>query len=223
LAIWKKFRDLSIVKAEKTYARLNIFYDDYNGESQVSPEIMASVQKMLAEKKIMTDSDGAKVIDFTSFGAKKLGKAVVVKKDGTTLYLTRDIGSAIDRWQRYKFDKSIYVVANQQDLHLAQLFKTLNLLGFEWADRCEHINFGMVKGMSTRSGNVVFLDTILNDVGSAMHDVMKKNDEKYKQVENPDEVADIVGKTSVIIQDMNGKRLVSVLITAVFRFETRRI
>jgi arginyl-tRNA synthetase len=102
----------------------------------------------------------------------------------------------------------IYVVAAQQDLHLAQLFKITELMGYkDLASRCQHINFGMVRGMSTRKGTVKFLDDILRDVADKMHEVMKKNPEKYEQIENPEETADTLGITSVMVQDMSGKRI----------------
>jgi arginyl-tRNA synthetase len=168
---------------------------------------MQKVSQLLKEKNISEESEGAVIVDLTQH-SKKLGKAIVQKKDGTTLYLTRDIGAAMERYEQYKFDKMIYVVASQQDLHLQQLFKILSLLGFDWADRVQHINFGMVLGMSTRKGTVVFLDDILAEAKDRMHEVMKKNEEKYRQVENPDAIADTVGRTGVMIQDMSGKRFV---------------
>ena len=206
LALWARFRELSIEKYKETYARLNIKYDTYSGESQVSRESMGKAAKVLEEKGLSQKDEGAVIIDLTTHN-KKLGKAIIQKKDGTTLYLTRDIGAAMERWDQYKFDKMIYVVACQQDLHLQQLFAILKLMGLKWADRCVHINFGMVLGMSTRAGTVVFLDDILKDTKDAMHTVMKSNPEKYKLVENPEEVAEIVGKSGVMIQDMSGKRI----------------
>lgn len=205
-ALWAKFRDLSIEKYKETYARLNIRYDVYSGESQVAKESMDKAAKILEERGLSQRDEGAVIIDLTKHN-KKLGKAIIQKKDGTTLYLTRDIGAAMERWEKYKFDKLIYVVACQQDLHLQQLFAILKLMGFEWADRCHHINFGMVLGMSTRAGTVVFLDDILKDTKDAMHEVMQTNPDKYKLVENPEEVADVVGRTGVMIQDMSGKRI----------------
>jgi arginyl-tRNA synthetase len=115
----------------------------------------------------------------------------------------------MERYEKYKFDKMIYVVATQQDLHLQQLFKILNLMGFEWAKKLQHVNFGMVLGMSSRRGTVVFLDDILADAREKMHEVMRKNEDKYKQVEDPEMVADVVGRTSVMIQDMSGKRYIA--------------
>ncbi|PLB40267.1 arginine--tRNA ligase [Aspergillus candidus] len=208
LALWRRFRDLSIKKYRETYARLNIDFDVYSGESQVKDESMKAAYDTLEKSGVAEKSDGAVIVDFTKHGAKKLGKAIIVRKDGTPLYLTRDIGAITERDEAYHFDKMIYVVAAQQDLHLAQLFKITELMGHkELANRCQHINFGMVRGMSTRKGTVKFLDDVLRDVADKMHEVMQKNEEKYKQIEDPKATADILGITSVMVQDMSGKRV----------------
>jgi arginyl-tRNA synthetase len=212
LALWKRMRDLSIVKYKETYARLNIHFDDYSGESQVMEDAMEQVAKEMAEKKISTESEGAMIVNFAELipgkEGKRLERPIVRKKDGTALYLTRDISELLGRHEKYKFDKMIYVVASAQDLHLKQLFKIIELLGYkDVADKCQHINFGLVLGMSTRRGTVKFLDDILRDVADKMHEVMKKNDDKYSQVENPEETADILGISSVMVQDMSGKRV----------------
>lgn len=128
--------------------------------------------------------------------------------DGTSIYLTRDIAGAIQRYEKYKFDKMIYVIASAQDLHAAQFFKVLELLGFPWADRLEHVNFGLVARMSTRKGTVVFLEDIIKEAQSVMHDQMKKNEAKYAAVEDPETVAQETAITGVKIQDMAAKRYV---------------
>ena len=208
LAVWKRFRDLSIEKYKKTYARLNIHYDYYSGESQVEKSYMEAAAKTLSDSGVSEVSNGAVIVDLTKDPkTKKFGKALVQKRDGSSLYLTRDIGEAVKRYELYKFDKMIYVVASQQDLHLAQLFKILELMGHrEISDKCLHINFGMVLGMSTRKGTVKFLDDILRDVGEKMHEVMQRNEGKYKQVADPIQTADTLGITAVMVQDMTGKR-----------------
>ncbi|KAG2172337.1 hypothetical protein INT43_004879 [Umbelopsis isabellina] len=203
LALWRRFRDLSIVKYKETYARLNIQYDVYSGESQVG-EGMRRALDMLKEMNLLEESDGAKIIDLSKY---KLGSTIVTKKDGTTLYLTRDIGAAMERYEKYQFDRMIYVVASQQDLHLKQLFKVMELMKFPWADRLQHINFGMVTGMSTRKGTVVFLDQILNETKEKMHDVMRKNEHKYAQIEHPEQVADEIGMSAVKVQDNAARRI----------------
>lgn len=207
LALWKRFRDLSIEKYKQTYARLNIDFDVYSGESQVLPESLQKAYEIMEKSGVSEKSEGAVIVDFTKHKFKKLGKAIVVRKDGTPLYLTRDIGAIVERHEKYQFDKMIYVVAAQQDLHLAQLFKVTELMGYkDIADKCQHINFGMVRGMSTRKGTVKFLDDILRDVADKMHEVMKRNEDKYVQVDDPLATADTLGITAVMVQDMSGKR-----------------
>lgn len=173
LKIWKRFREFSIEKYIDTYARLNIKYDVYSGESQVSKESMLKAIDLFKEKGLTHEDRGAVLIDLTKFN-KKLGKAIVQKSDGTTLYLTRDVGAAMDRYEKYHFDKMIYVIASQQDLHAAQFFEILKQMGFEWAKDLQLVNFGMVQGMSTRKGTVVFLDNILEETKEKMHEVMKR-------------------------------------------------
>ncbi|KAI5465386.1 hypothetical protein BGZ63DRAFT_373448 [Mariannaea sp. PMI_226] len=212
VALWKRFRDLSIVRYKQTYSRLNIEYDVYSGESQVPESDMEISAKVLADKGVSEDSNGAVLIDFSKHVAgkpgKSLEKAVIRKRDGTALYLTRDISELLNRHKKYNFDQMIYVVASAQDLHLKQLFKTVELMGHgDVAKKCQHINFGLVLGMSTRKGTVKFLDDILRDVAETMHEVMKKNETKYSQIENPEAVADILGISSVMVQDMSGKRI----------------
>ncbi|KIW93335.1 arginine-tRNA ligase [Cladophialophora bantiana CBS 173.52] len=206
LALWQKFRDMSIQKYQNTYARLNIEFDVYSGESQVKAKTIKQVLDSLLAQGIAEYSDGAILIDFAKHGAKKLNKAIIVRKDGTPLYLTRDLAAILERHDQYQFDKMIYVVADQQNEHLAQLFKTTEISGHkDVAEKCEHISFGMVKGMSTRKGTVKFLDDIIQTVKDTMLEVMKKNDQKYAQLDDPDAVADVLAITAIMVQDLTGK------------------
>ncbi|KAK1241645.1 hypothetical protein MKX08_001619 [Trichoderma sp. CBMAI-0020] len=209
---WQIFRDLSIKRYKETYSRLNIAFDRYSGESQVSEEAMAKIAVEMEEKNISRVDNGATLVDFTKLlpgkEGKRLGVTVIRKRDGTALYLTRDICELLARYEEYKFDHMIYVVASAQDLHLKQLFEIIGQLGYkDIANRCQHINFGLVLGMSTRKGTVKFLDDILRDCADHMHETMKKNQDKYAQVENPVATADILGISSVMVQDMSGKRI----------------
>lgn len=207
---WKRFRELSITRYEKSYARLNIRFDEYSGESKVKPESMANVEKELEEKGLSEPSNGAVIMDFTKHVpgklGKTLGKALLRKRDGTSLYLTRDIGGLLERNVKYNFDQMIYVIGSDQDTHVKQFFKIIELSGHkELHAKISHVSFGRVQGMSTRKGTVVFLDDILRDVGDKMHEVMKKNEAKYQQVVDPEKTADILGISSVMVQDMSGK------------------
>ncbi|TFK22903.1 arginyl-tRNA synthetase [Coprinopsis marcescibilis] len=208
LSNWRTWRALSIKKYESEYKRLNVDFDVYTGESEVSKESIDKALARLDELGLIEDSNGAKLINLEKY---KLGKAVVRKKDGTSIYLTRDIGGAIERYEKYKFDKMIYVVSSQQDLHLAQFFKVLELMDYEWAQPAKqsllHINYGLVQGMSTRKGTVVFLNQIISEAANVMHEQMQKNEEKYNAVIDPETVASEVGITGVKIQDMAAKRI----------------
>lgn len=210
LATWTRFRDLSIERYNRTYARLNIQFDIYSGESQVEKSRMERAIEQLETSGLSENSKGAVIVDLTKSkdkNTKKLGKALVKKTDGSSLYLTRDIGEAVKRYELYHFDRMLYVISSQQDMHVAQLFKILELMGnSDVSEKCQHVNFGMVQGMSTRRGTVKFLDDILRDAGEKMHEVMKMNERKYEQVEDPEQTSDTLGITAVMVQDMRGKR-----------------
>lgn len=207
LALWQRFRDLSIGKYKEIYGRLNVAFDVYSGESQYSLTQMRSVLDELTILELLKPDQGALMVDLA---AQKLGVAIIGKTDGSMLYLSRDIAANIERKKMYDFDEMFYVVGSQQEHHFKQLFTILKLMGKEWADKCHHINFGMIKSkdgnMSTRKGSVVFLEDILNQVQEEMHEVMKKNEVKYAQIENPVAVSDIVGMSSIMIQDMSARR-----------------
>ncbi|WVQ79698.1 arginine-tRNA ligase [Cryptococcus sp. DSM 104549] len=204
IAQWARFRDLSIEKLKETYKKLNVNFDVYWGESQVKPESMELAVKRVQEAGLTCEDKGALLVDLTKY---KLEKAIVRKGDGTSIYMTRDLGGAFDKYAKYKFDKHIYVVQAAQTLHFAQLFKTLELIGEPYAKDLEFISFGLVRGMSTRKGTVVFLEDIISEATDVMHEQMKSNEAKYAQVEDPVGTSGIIGTTAVKIQDMAGRRV----------------
>lgn len=203
ISLWQRFRDLSIDKYKQVFSRLNIEFEVYSGESMYEQGMKDTIIE-LKEKDLLTSSQNAQIIDMKQYG---LDIAVILKSDGASLYLTRDLAAAKGRYDEYHFEKSIYVVSSQQDHHLKQVFKILELMGYEWAKNCNHINYGMVQGMSTRKGNVAFLEDILDEAKRVMHDVMKSNPSKYEQIENPERTADILGVSAVVIQDFSAKRI----------------
>lgn len=210
--LWARFRELSIKKYEKTYDRLNIQYSDYCGESKVGRERMDKAIAELESKGVAEKDDGALMINFKKSGRdkieKKLGIVILQKTDGASTYFTRDVGEIERRYEKYNFDLMFYVVSSQQDLHLKQVFVATSLAGRDdIASKSEHINYGLVAGMSTRKGTVKFLDDILNEAKDRMHEVMRANQDKYKQVEDPEKTADTLGISGVMIQDMSGKRV----------------
>lgn len=203
LSLWRRFRELSIEKYKQIYERLNVEFEEYSGESCFETGMMERVAE-LKEMGLLVDSEGAKVVDLTE---NNLGKAIIIKKDGATLYLTRDIAAANERFDRLKLDKAIYVIASQQDLHMQQLFKIMQLSNRPWAKNMVHINFGMVLGMSTRRGKVEFLEDVLNDAKNTMHEVMKENPVKYAEIADPEGTSDILAISAIVVQDMAAKRV----------------
>ncbi|KAI8810101.1 hypothetical protein BJ742DRAFT_770531 [Cladochytrium replicatum] len=207
IALWSKFRQLSIEKYEEIYSRINVHFDTFSGESEYPASRTLPVIKELRDLGLLVPDKGAEIVDLNEHN---LGVALVAKSDGAMLYLSRDIAAAIDRQEQYQFDKSFYVVGTAQALHFQQLFKILELMGKPWAANCQHIQFGMIKSkdgeMSTRKGRVVFLEDILNQTQEMMHEVMQENAAKYAQIQDPLKVADLVGISSVFISDMSARR-----------------
>ncbi|KND95285.1 Arginine--tRNA ligase, cytoplasmic [Tolypocladium ophioglossoides CBS 100239] len=190
VALWRRFRDISIERYISTYTRLNIAFDEYSGESQVQTSTVGTVERILKEKGVYEENKGSWIIDFKKYNAKALDIAVVRGRTGTTTYLLRDVAAVLEREDKYAFDKMIYVVSSEQDLYFQR-----------------HVNFGKVIGMSSRLGNVKLLGDILDQTGEAMHEVMRRNATKYAQVPDPEAAADVVGISAVMVQDMSGKRV----------------
>jgi arginyl-tRNA synthetase len=208
LALWRRFREISIERYIDIYARLGINFDVYAGESQVNPATVVEVESLLKDKGVYQEYQGSWQIDFAKYGAKGLGTAILRNRTGTTTYLLRDVAAILDRSRQYSFDEIIYVVSSEQDLYFQRVFKTVELLGYpDLAAKLKHVNFGKVMGMSSRLGKVELLSDILDKCGSAMHGVMRTNAVKYAQVSDPDAVADTIGITAVMVQDMSGKRI----------------
>ncbi|OAG29547.1 arginyl-tRNA synthetase [Nematocida displodere] len=197
LGLWKEFRDLSIVKYEELYHEMNIHFDVYSGESFYGDKSRAFIE----EKPYATKCEDGSII--ADLGA--LGKVVLIKSNGSSLYMTRDIAAAEDRLKTYAPYKIIYVVASQQDLHLKQLFAILGRDGVS-PETFQHINFGMVKGMSTRKGQVVFLSDVIS---AAKEAVFEKMDESGKsdKLENKERTATILAMSAIAIQDFKAKRI----------------
>jgi arginyl-tRNA synthetase len=147
LKLWKRFRDLSIEKYKETYARLNIQFDDYSGESQVKQETMQKAEAILKEKGVTEQEEGATIIDFKKRGKKKLEVAIIRNRNGTSNYLLRDIGAAMQRQEKYDFDKMYYVVMSEQEMHLQRLYEILKMMGSPYdkiGNTSQHITFGKV-------------------------------------------------------------------------------
>lgn len=204
LELWQWIRDISLKEFNKVYDMLNIKFDSYAGESFYSDK-MEKVIKEMELKGILKESKGAFIVDLEPYG---MPPALIKKSDGSTLYTTRDIAAAFYRKETYDFYKNIYVVASQQNLHFKQWMKVIELMGYEWANDCIHIPFGMVSledgTLSTRKGRVVFLEDVLN---TAIKNTLNIIEERNPNLKNKEEVAKQVGIGAVIFQELFNQRI----------------
>ncbi|KAM9676326.1 putative arginine--tRNA ligase, mitochondrial isoform 1-T2 [Dama dama] len=202
LALWQKFRDLSIDEYMRIYKRLGVHFDEYSGESFYR-EKSQEVLKLLDSKGLLQKTlKGTAVVDLSGNGDPS-AVCTVMRSDGTSLYVTRDLAAAIDRMEKYNFDKMIYVTDKGQKKHFQQVFQMLQIMGYDWADRCQHVPFGVVQGMKTRRGDVTFLEDVLNEIRLRMLQNMASV-KTTKELENPQETAEQVGLAALIIQDFRG-------------------
>ena len=204
LHIFNWFKDLTLRDTKKVYDLLGVSFDSYAGESFYNDK-MDRVVKELKEKNLLTVSDGASIVDLEEY---KMPPCLILKKDGATLYTTRDIAAALYRQDTYHFDKCLYVVAYQQDLHFRQWIKVVELMGYPWAKDLQHVAFGMIsyegQTLATRKGHVVYLEDLLK---RAQEKAMAIIEEKSPQLNNKNEVARQVGIGAVIYADLQNNRI----------------
>ncbi|MBO4217102.1 MAG: arginine--tRNA ligase [Clostridia bacterium] len=203
-ALWKWFIDISLAEFKKTYDLLGVDFDSWLGESFFYKKTAAAVD-MLREKGLLQISDGASIVDLSEYDMPPF---LVLKRDGSTLYTTRDLASALYRAETYHFDKCLYVTASQQCLHFAQLFKVIEMAGFDWAKNMRHIPYGMVSvngaKLATRTGNVVLLRDLL---AAAIDKAREIIEQKNPDLENKDETARDVGIGAIIMGYLSGGRI----------------
>ncbi|KAG8582185.1 hypothetical protein GDO81_007948 [Engystomops pustulosus] len=201
ISLWTHFRGLSIEEYAKVYKRLGVQFDEYSGESFYREKSQDILNLLRSENILQITKDGKGVVDLKENGDMPV-YATVMRSDGTTLYLTRDIAAAIDRMEKYNFDKMVYVTDKSQEAHFQNLFKILKKLGKD-ANRCHHVMFGRVKGMQTRKGEVVFLEDVLDEARARMlHNMAKAG--TSKATEDPVDTAEKIGIAALIIQDFKG-------------------
>ncbi len=205
LSIFEKFKTTTLREVNKIYDRLGVTFDSYNGESFYNDKL-AGVVSELEQKGLLVDSQGAKVVNLDEYN---MSPCLILKSDGASLYATRDLAAAKFRKNEYNFDKSLYVVAYQQNLHFAQVFKVLELMGYEWAKDCVHVPFGMVSlensgALSTRKGNVVFLKDVLD---TAVAKTLEVINSKNPELENKEKTAEQVGIGAVIFGALSSGRI----------------
>ena len=203
LKLFGWFKEISLAEARRVYDRLGITFESYNGESFYNDK-MQPVLDLLEKKGLLVDSEGAKVVDV----GEDMPPCLLVRSDGATLYATRDLAAAYYRKNTYDFDKCLYVVAYQQNLHFRQVFKVIELLGEPWAKDLEHVAFGMVSladgTMSSRQGKVVYLEDVLNSAVTKAREIIET---KSPDLENKDAVAEQVGVGAVIFGALQNNRI----------------
>ncbi|MEW5701957.1 MAG: arginine--tRNA ligase [Candidatus Zixiibacteriota bacterium] len=202
-ALWQRFRDLSLREFERVYRRLGVTFDSYAGEAFYNPYLAPLVDRLRESGVAHGGDDGALIIPVGAGDPPLLLR----KADGATLYATRDLAAAEYRHATYQFDQCLYIVGSAQALHFRQLFAALKVMGHAWADRMAHVDFGWVKfanvTMSTRKGNIVFLDDVLAEAVARTRAIIA---EKNPNLEDADAVAEAVGTGAVVFWQLSVKR-----------------
>ena len=204
LSLWRWFKDISLKEFNRVYEILGITFDSYAGESFYEDKMQPVIEE-LKEKGLLKESEGAQIVDLEEYD---MPPCMILKKDGSTLYATRDITAAIYRKKTYDFEKCIYVTGVSQSLHFKQWFKVIELMGYDWADQLIHVPFGTVslggEKMATREGKVVLLEDILN---KAIEKTRAIIEEKSPHLENKDEIARQMGVGAVVFSDLYSNRI----------------
>lgn len=202
--LWKRFRDYSLREFNKIYERLNLEFDSTKGEAFYNDKMHETIQ-LIEDSGVMVEDQGASIINLDKYD---LNPALIKKKDGSTLYITRDIAAALYRKKTYDFAQSLYVVGQEQSNHFKQLKGVLLELGYDWAKDIHHIPFGLItkdgQKLSTRKGKIVLLEDVLNEAADkALEQIKAKNPE----LENKEEIADQVGVGAVVFHDLKNDRM----------------
>ena len=204
IALWKWFVQISLEEYSKTYKQLDIEFDSYKGESFYTDKMPAQVQK-LRDMGLLKLDDGASIVDLEEYG---MPPCLILKRDGSTLYPTRDIAAAYYRKQTYDFDKCIYVTSNQQNLHFKQWFKVVELMGYDWYDKLVHIPYGTVslngEKLATRTGNVVLLRDLFS---LAIEKVTAIMEEKNPDLKGREDIAEAVGVGAIVFYYLYNNRI----------------
>ncbi len=204
LALWRWFVDVSLAEYKETYKLLDIEFDSYKGESFYTDKMPAQVQK-LRESGLLKIDDGASIVDLEEYN---MPPCLILKRDGSTLYPTRDIAAAVYRKNEYKFDKAIYVTSAGQSLHFAQWFKVVELMGYDWYDQLVHVPYGTVSingaKLATRTGNVILLRDLFAQAIEKVTDII---DEKNPNLENKQQIAEDVGVGAIIFYYLSNNRI----------------
>lgn len=203
IKLWKWFRKVSLQEFNRIYKELGVTFDSYNGEAFFNDKMQPVVDE-LKEKNLLEESRGAQVVNL----GEDENPALILKSDGSSLYMTRDLAAALYRKNEYDFVMSLYVAGGEQTGHFKQLKQVLKKMGYDWSDNIHHIPFGLItqggKKLSTRKGNVVFLDQVLKDAVSL---AQQQIEEKNPNLANKDQVAHDVGVGAVVFHDLKNDRM----------------
>lgn len=204
IVLWKWFIDISIAEYKKTYKQLGIEFDSYLGESFYTDKMPEQIDR-LRELGLLKIDNGASIVDLEKFN---MPPCLILKSDGSTLYPTRDIAAAVYRSRTYDFDKAIYVTSAGQNLHFAQWFKVVELMGYDWADRLIHIPYGTVSidgsKLATRTGNVILLRDLFGMAIQKVRDIME---EKNPNLQNKEEISEAVGVGAIVFHYLSNSRI----------------
>lgn len=203
IKLWKWFREVSLQEFNRIYKELGVTFDSYNGEAFFNDKMQPVVDE-LREKGLLEESRGAQVVNL----GEDENPALILKSDGSSLYMTRDLAAALYRKKEYDFVMSLYVAGGEQTGHFKQLKQVLKKMGYDWSDNIHHIPFGLItqggKKLSTRKGNVVFLDQVLKDAVSLAG---QQIEEKNPNLSNKKQVAHDVGVGAVVFHDLKNDRM----------------
>ena len=204
MEIFRWFKEVTLKDAARVYDQLGVSFYSYAGESFYNDKMEPVVQE-LRDKGLLVESQGAQVVDLSE---DNMPPCLILKSDGATIYATRDLAAAIYRQNTYHFDKCLYVVAYQQDLHFRQVFRVLEKMGYPWAKDCVHVAFGMIsfegEALSTRKGNMILLEDLLSQAVIKAREIIE---EKSPNLENKEEVARQIGIGAVIYTDLSSNRI----------------
>ena len=205
--LWEKFCRVSLDEFKRIYRRLNVEFEYYMGESFYSPMLEDTIEQIV-KSGITEVSEGALIVPLN----EDLPPALLRKKDGSTLYITRDLAAAMYRYEHFKFDIMIYVVGSPQSLHFRQMFKVLEKMGKKWVKNCYHVPFGHIsfenQAMSTRKGNIILLEDVIN---RAVLLAKKTIEEKNPDIADKDIVAEAVGIGAIIFNDLKNSRIKDII------------
>ena len=210
LSIWQWFKDISLVEYKRIYKLLGMDFDHFTGESFYRDKTHEVVEK-LQEKDLLVESEGAHIVPLDDYD---MAPCLIMKKDGSSIYATRDLAALLYRKRTYNFDKCIYVTGLEQKLHFAQVFKVIELLGYDWYQNLVHVPYGLVSmeggKLSTRNGNVIYAEQILHEAIEKIHEIIN---EKNPDLPNKEEVSRQVGIGAILFNDLYNQRIKDVTFT----------